>query len=146
MTMKKLFMAILGAALLVGLLALPMASGARTAITCTTLVENGEPASMATPVTLDSTNNHTIALYPGTLLRVVESGGSPGGVTITVLAGDDPPAFRSSLGDLTVTIANATSETWIGPFESARFVNETGYLLVNTNSTDGTIEAFKFPV
>jgi len=144
--MKKLFMAILGAALLVGLLALPMASGARTVINCTTLVENGEPASMATPVTLNSTTNHTIALYPGTLLRVVESGGSSGGVTITVLAGDDPPAFRSSLGDLTVTIANATSETWIGPFESARFVNETGYLLVNTNSTDGTIEAFKFPV
>jgi len=140
--MKKLFMAILGAALLVGLLALPMASGARTVINCTTLVENGEPASMATPVTLNSTNNHTIALYPGTLLRVVESGN----VTITVLAGDDPPAFRSSLGNLTVTIANGTSETWIGPFESARFVNETGYLLVNTNSTDGTIEAFKFPV
>ncbi|DBA35108.1 TPA_asm: hypothetical protein vir515_00023 [Caudoviricetes sp. vir515] len=140
--MKKLFMAILGAALLVGLLALPMASGARTVINCTTLVENGEPASMATPVTLNSTTNHTIALYPGTLLRVVESGN----VTITVLAGDDPPAFRSSLGDLTVTIANATSETWIGPFESARFVNETGYLLVNTNSTDGTIEAFRFPV
>jgi len=140
--MKKLFMAILGAALLVGLLALPMASGARTVINCTTLVENGEPASMATPVTLNSTNNHTIALYPGTLLRVVESGN----VTITVLAGDDPPAFRSSLGNLTVTIANGTSETWIGPFESARFVNETGYLLVNTNSTDGTIEAFRFPV
>ena len=140
--MKKLFMAILGAALLVGLLALPMASGARTVINCTTLVENGEPASMATPVTLNSTTNHTIALYPGTLLRVVESGN----VTITVLAGDDPPAFRSSLGNLTVTIANGTSETWIGPFESARFVNETGYLLVNTNSTDGTIEAFKFPV
>ena len=140
--MKKLFMAILGAALLVGLLALPMASGARTVINCTTLVENGEPASMATPVTLNSTTNHTIALYPGTLLRVVESGN----VTITVLAGDDPPAFRSSLGNLTVTIANATSETWIGPFESARFVNETGYLLVNTNSTDGTIEAFRFPV
>ena len=140
--MKKLFMAILGAALLVGLLALPMASGARTVINCTTLVENGEPASMATPVTLNSTNNHTIALYPGTLLRVVESGN----VTITVLAGDDPPAFRSSLGNLTVTIANGSSETWIGPFESARFVNETGYLLVNTNSTDGTIEAFKFPV
>ena len=140
--MKKLFMAILGAALLVGLLALPMASGARTVINCTTLVENGEPASMATPVTLNSTTNHTIALYPGTLLRVVESGN----VTITVLAGDDPPAFRSSLGNLTVTIANGTSETWIGPFESARFVNETGYLLVNTNSTDGTIEAFRFPV
>lgn len=144
--MDKRLKAILGVALLATLLILPVAMGGRTAINTTSWVENSYPTSTATATALDSTNNHYIPFVDGLVFRVVESGVANGDTLITVLAGDDPPAFRSSLGNLTVTIANATSETWIGPFESARFVNQTGYLLVNTNSTDGTIEAFKFPV
>lgn len=137
---KKLFTLALVMALLVG-----VGGAVRTAINSTTLAENAQSGTLATATTLDSTNNHYIAYGQGVILRVVESGGAAYGTLITVIAGDDPPAFRKYLGNLTVTIANATAETWIGPFESARFVNETGYLLVNTNTTDGTIEAFTFP-
>lgn len=143
---KKILALIFGAVLLAGLVILPSAIGSRTEINCTTWVENDNPASVATATTLDSTNGHYIGFEPFLMLRVNESGGVAGPTLITVLAGDDPPAFRKYLGNGSYIVSNATPETWIGPFESARFVNSTGYLLVNTNSTDGTIEAFKFPV
>jgi hypothetical protein len=130
---------------LVAALVAPLAVGVRTEINATSLVMNGEPVAVATATALDSTNNHTIAWEEGLVLRVVESGGVEGNTQITVKAGDNPPAFRASLGDLVVNITNATSETLIGPFESARFINQTGYLLVNTNTTDGTIEGFILP-
>jgi len=132
-------------ALLATLLTLPVAMGGRTAINTTSWVENSYPTSTATATALDSANNHYIPFVDGLVFRVVESGGVANDTLITVLAGDDPPSFRAGIGNATFTITNATAETWIGPFEPARFMNASGYLLINTNSTDGTITAFKFP-
>ncbi len=76
-----------------------------------------------------------------TLLRVNNASGGSG--TVTVKAGAYPPAIAAGQGDLTVTVANAATQ-WIGPFESGRFLQADGSLLVE-NSVAMTITAFKVP-
>lgn len=55
------------------------------------------------------------------------------------------PAFRSGLGDLSVSITNATS-AYIGPLESARFAQLDGSVNVDfTTAFTGTITALLVP-
>lgn len=63
-----------------------------------------------------------------------------------VRAGAGPvPAFRASLGDLTVAVTNATTQI-IGPFESARFAQADGSLNVDFSAAmTGTIVAIRVP-
>lgn len=56
----------------------------------------------------------------------------------------NPPAFRQSLGDLTVAANNAT--VWVGPLESSRFVQKDGSINVDFSSgTTGDVTAFLLP-
>lgn len=66
--------------------------------------------------------------------------------TCTVRAGAGPvPAFRASLGDLVVTVTNATTQI-VGPFETARFAQSDGSLNVDFSSgMAGTIVAIRVP-
>lgn len=60
-----------------------------------------------------------------------------------VLAGSNPPSFRSSIGNLAVPLT-VNQTRLLGPLESARFVNSTGYLKFNTtNVTTGTFVVIK---
>ena len=63
-----------------------------------------------------------------------------------VRAGAGPvPAFRASLGDLTVNVA-AAGTVFIGPFESARFAQSDGSLNVDfAAGMTGTIVALRVP-
>ena len=61
-------------------------------------------------------------------LRITNTHGSDH--TVTIKAGDNPPAFRSGLGDLTVTVP-ATSGDVLIPLESARFVQSDGTIEVD---------------
>lgn len=65
---------------------------------------------------------------------------------VIVRAGAGPvPAFRASLGDLTVSVTNATTQ-YIGPFESARFAQADGSLNVDFSAAmTGTIVALRVP-
>jgi len=66
--------------------------------------------------------------------------------TLTFKAGDDPPAVRNGLGDYAVAIAASTTR-YLGPFESARFVQNDGTILLDIESSgDGTIEAYLVPI
>jgi hypothetical protein len=57
----------------------------------------------------------------------------------TIVKGDNPPSFRSGLGDLNISITG-NGVYVVGPLESARFLNQTGYLRAyGTNITAGTI-------
>ena len=79
----------------------------------------------------------------GLFLRLTNTDGSPHDVTIG--AGDNPPAFRAGIGDLTITVA-ATSGDVIIPLESARVVQSTGYVHVDfATSHAGTIWAVRLP-
>lgn len=62
---------------------------------------------------------------------------------LNILAGDNPPAFRSNIGNLILSITNA-SPGIVGPLESARFMNRTGYLKISTtNVTTGVVAVLK---
>jgi hypothetical protein len=118
---------------------------ARTAVPYSTLVANGylaDPAGTA----LDITNDHVInaALPERTLLRVTNTHGSAH--VITIKAGDYPPAIAAGQGDLTQSIAATTGVAWLGPFESGRFIQSDGTMLIDVEAAHtGTITAFKLP-
>lgn len=76
-----------------------------------------------------------------TLLRVSNASGGSG--TVTVKAGAQPLAIAAGLGDLVVTVANSTTQ-WVGPFESGRFVQNDGSLIVES-SVVMTVTAIKVP-
>lgn len=101
--------------------------------------ETSDPAGTAA----DETNDHNITGAPleEIVLRVVlDTAGDA--ATVTVKAGDNPPALSAGQGDLAVTCSdNATS--WIGPFESARFMQDDGSMDVDIDDETGvTITAF----
>jgi hypothetical protein len=50
---------------------------------------------------------------------------------LTVRAGNNPPAFRSGIGNLNLSLT-ANRTLIAGPLESARFKNTTGYLKFST--------------
>lgn len=87
------------------------------------------------------TSGSTRSFPEFTLLRVANASGGSG--TCTVKAGTNPPALAGGQGDLTVTVANSTTQ-WIGPFESGRFIQSDGSLLVES-SVVMTVTAFRVP-
>lgn len=125
---------------------------ARTAVAYSNLTVNGNLADPAgTATNAGAGNGHVIpAAGPGaqavpelTLLRVVA--GATGG-NVTVKAGTQPLAIASGQGDLVVAVGNGATQ-WIGPFESGRFLQSDGSMLVDVASgfVPGTITAFKVP-
>jgi len=101
-------------------------------LTVTKLALDG---SVAQPVadTIDTAGTVPIvpADYGGDMgnlmIEVVEQ--NVDALTVTVLAGDNPPAVRSGLGNLVVAVAKNTGKV-IGPLESARFIQDDGKLNV----------------
>ncbi|MGR7002806.1 hypothetical protein ACU686_40490 [Yinghuangia aomiensis] len=125
---------------------------ARTAVPYSNLLANADIADPAGTATNAGTGNgHVIpATQPGadavpeyTILRVVA--GATGG-NITIKAGTLPLAIASGQGDLVVAVGNSATR-WIGPFESGRFLQNDGSMLVDiaTGFAAGTITAFRVP-
>lgn len=127
---------------------------ARTVVPYSNWVPNGsltDPAGTATNA--GAGNGHILpaAVAAGsaksvpelTLLRVVA--GSTGG-NVTVKAGVNPPDMAASLGDLVTAVPNSGT-VWIGPFESGRFIQKDGTMLVDVAAgfVAGTITAFRVP-
>jgi hypothetical protein len=69
-------------------------------------------------------------------------------LTVTVKAGDNPPAMRAPLGDVDSSVIAQNATRWLGPFESGRFCDEDGDLNL-TFTPGGTINtqvtAFRLP-
>ena len=61
-------------------------------------------------------------------------------LTVTVLAGDNPPAVRSGVGNLSVAIAK-NSGKMIGPLEAARFMQDDGTIQLTFTGTGGAAAA-----
>ncbi|MER5892393.1 hypothetical protein [Streptomyces sp. NPDC001876] len=119
---------------------------ARTTVPYSALLPNADladPAGTATNAGVG--NGHTIAkaVPELTVLRVVA--GATGG-NVTIKAGANPPAIAAGQGDLVVAVANSATR-WLGPFESGRFLQSDGTLLVDiaTGFVAGTITAFRIP-
>lgn len=122
---------------------------ARTAVAYSATVINGSLADPAgTAVSSGAGNGGQIPATSGggavpelTVLRVKNASGGSG--TASVLAGVQPLAISSGQGPLTVTVADGAT-SWLGPFESARFLQNDGSLIVET-SVAMTVTAFKVP-
>ncbi len=115
---------------------------ARTAITLRSLSPNGGIAA-PTADTIDQANGMNLAIPSNTIplpagserliLVVANTAGTPKAVTVKAgVGGGATPgqAFRSGLGDASVTVTNATT-SYLGPFESARFSQLDGSLNVD---------------
>ncbi|MFF9639394.1 hypothetical protein ACF1D2_33045 [Streptomyces bacillaris] len=119
---------------------------ATTQLTYSNLVPNGNLAQPAgTTLVAAPTNNMQLAnSFPElTVLRVTNSDDDTA-LTITVKAGDHPPALAAGQGDLEVSVAFGTTQ-FIGPFESGRFVQNDGSMLIESTTTTGTITALRVP-
>ncbi len=69
-------------------------------------------------------------------------------MTVVVLAGDNPPAFRSGLGDLSLTIVPGTPQLVV--LESARFMQDSGKIQIKstpaaTQTQTLTYRAYRLP-
>lgn len=125
---------------------------ARTAVPYSNLVANGELADPAgTAVTSGAGNggqipdvspNRRQSVPELTILRISNASGSTG--TATVKAGSYPPALASGQGDLTSSNILTATVRWMGPFESGRFLQADGSIIVETTQ-NMTITAFKVP-
>lgn len=98
---------------------------ARTAIVPRALVANGNLTGAAGATTIDSTLVTAGIVIESaeperTIIRVTNTEGSTN--TVTLKAGDNPPAVAAGQGDLVVTVAATTGIQYMGPFESGRFL------------------------
>lgn len=118
---------------------------ARTAVAYSNLVANsGLTTPAGTSVSSGAGNGGQVAsaVPEETIIRVSNASGGSG--TVTVLAGDYPPAIASGLGNAAAfTVANSSS-AYLGPFESGRFLQDDGSLIFETSVTM-TATAFRVP-
>ena len=129
--------------LLFAMLVFGMAMATDTAITAVSTLSGQNSYVTATALASwqavpTSTNTAYIA-YNGAYNYFVLVNTSSVGTTpkFNILAGHNPPAFRASLGNLAVSLT-VNQTRLIGPLESARFLNATGYLKFSTtNVTTG---------
>lgn len=116
---------------------------ARTAITVDALTESS--ASAPTSTTIDATNSHVIAATAKvgkTVLRINNTTAST--KTITVLAGDNPPAHAAGQGDLTISLTQ--NQTKVVCLDTSRFLQDDGTVNLDVAaSMTGTIEAYQLP-
>lgn len=115
-------------------------------ITVTALTPDAAGVAQPTADVLDTgTAAVTLAAAVGGLselviLEVKNAAGAANNLTVSVLAGDNPPAQRAGLGSLDTVIAQNAVKI-IGPFESARFIQDDGKLNVTFTPASGTIGA-----
>ena len=123
----------------------------RVALPYQSLVGNGnfaDPAGVATVAGAgnglqipDISPNRRQSVPEQTILRVANASGGSG--TISIQPATNPPNVAGGQGALTVTVANSTTQ-WLGPFESNRFIQSDGSLILET-SVVMTVTAFRVP-
>jgi hypothetical protein len=128
--MKKLFSIIL-LALLIG-----VAGATDTAITgLATLTGQNTYGTEAYWSAAPTSTNTVYIAYDGAYDYMVAINATSVGTSpkLNILAGTNPPAFRAGIGDLAISLT-ANRTIWVGPLESARFLNATGYLKFSTTN------------
>lgn len=122
---------------------------ARTALTPVALTANTVVADPA-GTSLDATNSHVFtATNPlgEYVIRVVNTTSST--KTVTVKAGDNPPADAAGQGDLVLSLTDGSSTPtvkWFGPLGSSRFLQNDGTVNIDVAaSMTGTITVFSVP-
>jgi hypothetical protein len=135
--------------ILVVMLLIGVVAATDTAITAVTTLSGQNSYSTDVKIgswqSLPASTNTVSLLYDGAYNYLVAVNSTSVGTTPTfnVVAGNNPPSFRSGIGNLAVSLTVNTPRL-IGPLESARFINTTGYLKFSTtNVTTGTFRVIK---
>lgn len=129
-----------------------------TAITLTDLTANAGTASPTADVLDTGTSAVTLPLAAAGkgLGRIVVqiTNTAAQALKVEVLAGDNPPAMRAALGDLTLVAALAQNGViYAGPFDGSRFIQQDGatkgrldFKFTPASGTIGvSIRAFRLP-
>jgi hypothetical protein len=104
-----------------------------------------------TALSLGDTDGYTIAdaVPEETFLCIRNTANTVTG-TIIVAAGDNPPASTAGLGAITTTIVGTTNALttgtkWVGPFESARVLQNDGSMTITISGAafTGSIQVFR---
>lgn len=118
---------------------------ATTAVPYSDFVANDDVANPAgTSVTAGAGNGGQVANAQPELTVIRAANASGGAGTVTVKAGDYPPALAAGLGDLTSASIATGASAFLGPFESGRFLQNDGSLIIET-SVAMTLTAFRVP-
>lgn len=115
---------------------------ARSAVTiCEMTLDAG---FAATADAIDTSNGHQIAAGDAAhkILVFVDNTGTVDG-TVTVKAGDNPPALRAGLGDLEIEVAGSARSFFM--LESARFAQSNGDIEIDIAGCSGNIYAYQLP-
>lgn len=98
---------------------------------------------------IDKTNDHVIAAGSNfkRLILLVHLTGATATDTVTIKAGMGEPAFRRALGDLVFEAAGGAEEAYLGPIETARFIQADGAIHIDVagSTIAGTLEAYALP-
>lgn len=103
------------------------------------------PTATPTPDALD-TGTSAVTIYADldgdmdTTILYIKNTDNDTAMTVEILAGDNPPAQRAALGNLSESVAFGVGK-YFGPFESARFAQDDGSLGVKITPASGTISA-----
>jgi len=117
------------------------------AITPEALVMNTRSSdipALGTAITDAAANVFSIAAggrHGDRLLLLFEADAS--GDTVTILAGDNPPAVRQGLGNITVVLA--ASDARLVPVEAARFLQDDGTIRATCTDNGTLCAAFILP-
>lgn len=115
---------------------------ARTAVPVTDLtsaVSTADPAG----TNADPTNGHTITGARPEVVTIRVKNTTAGALNAILRAGTQPLAESSGQGDLTVSVG-ASGTVFIGPVESARFLQNDGSISLDLQAGfAGTVTAFK---
>lgn len=122
-----------------------------SAITVTALSANASTAQPAVNTFDTGTDPVTVSAAVGgetdrVILEVANASAS--NLQVAVLAGDNPPAFRQGLGNLTKSGITQSAVVILGPFDSSRFVQDDGTLSVTltpTSTINATVRCYKLP-
>lgn len=121
-----------------------------TAITVTALTADAVATQPTADVLDTGTSAVTLAADIGgaagrVILEVTNAAAES--LTVAVLAGDNPPAQRAGLGNLSAALAQNATKVF-GPFEGMRFLQDDGKLNVTFTpggTIDATVRCYKLP-
>ena len=121
---------------------------ARAALTAVTLTANAAVADVlaSAGVAIDATNSHVLTVaYPLDSYVIRVNNTTAGTKVATIKAGDASPADASGQGDLAVSCTNGQVK-FVGPLESARFIQNDGTLLIDIEAgMTGFVSVFRIP-
>lgn len=116
----------------------------RSTITPNTM--SGGFAAAQTADVIDKTNDHVVTPTKRHMILALHISAATAADTVKIIAGDNPPAFRSGIGDLTYACVGGAAEVVMGPIETARFLQNDGTINIDVagSSIAGTIDAYEF--